>query len=316
MNIQNLREFIYLAETLSFSATARQFYVSQSVLSKHIASMEEELGAKLFVRDSHHVRLTRSGSAFLEEASSIVGSYERAVARIAAINQSFETVVRVGYLRNAARPFLAMFLKWMQRERPEVRVDLSCMEYGEIFSALARRKIDLAMAIDLDPGMRVRCDSLVVYEDRFDAIVSYGHPLARYAPDGISADALCGQQLLLPDPAAYPGMSDFVERLLPGDCAPSAMRQYYSDVDTMYLDVEMGKCIAFSSEHNIPVFGDRVCYLPVVDTPTNYNVSALWLKDTNADTVAPCLEALEYCKAKLAAKAYGSPGGSGSQTAL
>ena len=123
MNIDHLSEFIYVAETLSFSAAAKRFYVSQSVLSKHIAAMEDELCTKLFVRDSHHVRLTRSGEAFLEEATAIVNDYERALARIAAINQSFETVVRVGYLRNACRPFLAMFLKRMKKERPEVRVN-------------------------------------------------------------------------------------------------------------------------------------------------------------------------------------------------
>lgn len=301
MNIEHLREFIYLAKTLSFSVTARQFYVSQSVLSKHIASMEGELGVKLFLRDSHHVRLSQSGKAFFEEACALVGGYDRAIARIVAINQSFESVVRVGYLRNAARPFLAMFLKRMQRDCPLVRVNLFCMEYGELLSALNARKVDLAMTIDVDADMRMRCDSAVIYEDRFDAIAGYDHPLAALREKGISTEDLCECQLLLPDPSTYSGMSDFISSLLPTQCT-SLARRYYSDVDTMYLDVEMGEHVAFSSEHNIPVFGDKVCFLQIKDKPTSYNVSALWLKDANGDVVAPCLEALDYCKSRLWSK--------------
>ena len=114
------------------------------------------------------------------------------------------------------------------------------------------------------------------------------------------SDQLCGQKLLLPDPVAYPGLSDFVDGLLPDHC--SSMRRYYNDVDTMYLDVEIGEYVAFPSEHNIPVFSDRVCFLPINDRPSNYDVSALWLKDASREAVAPCLDALGRCREWLAAK--------------
>lgn len=293
-----MREFICLAETLSFSATAKRFYISQSVLSKRIASMEAELGVPLFTRDSHHVRLTKSGKVFLEEAASIVGGYERALARVQAVNQEYEAVARVGYLRNAARPFLAMFLKRMKKEHPEVRLALTCMEYGELFAAINAQKIDVGLAIDLDVDTRSRCDSLAIYEDRFDAIVAREHPLAAYEETGVTSDMLCGQKLLLPDPAAYPGMSDFVEDILHG-CDNWSYRRY-GDVDTMYLDVEANGYIAMSSEHNIPVFGDRACFLRLNDRDTSYNVSALWLKSASLSAVKPCLDALEYCRDWLA----------------
>ena len=51
MNIDHLREFVYLAETLSFAATARHFFISASVLSKHVSALEDDLQVKLFVRD-------------------------------------------------------------------------------------------------------------------------------------------------------------------------------------------------------------------------------------------------------------------------
>ena len=51
-----------------------------------------------------------------------------------------------------------MFLKRMKKEHPEVRVNLTCMEYGELLAALNMRKVDLALTIDLDPEARGRCD--------------------------------------------------------------------------------------------------------------------------------------------------------------
>lgn len=294
MNIEHMREFIYLAKTLSFSATAKQFYISQSVLSKRIASMEGELGVPLFTRDSHHVRLTKSGRAFLEEASSLVGSYEHALERVRAINQSYETVVRIGYMRNAARPFLAMFVKRMKKDHPEVQLLLTCMEYGELFAAINARKVDIGLGIDLDADTRARCDTFVIYEDCFDAIVAHDHPLASYEQSGITSDVLCGCKLLLPDPAVYSGMSDFVEGVL-AECSEGPYRRY-GDVDTMYLDVETGDYVAMSSEHNIPVFGDKASFLRINDKNTKYNVSALWLKGTNESMVAPCLEVLARCR--------------------
>ena len=70
----------------------------------------------------------------------------------------------------------------------------------------------------------------------------------------------------------------------------------YSDVDTMYLDVETSACVAMSSEHNIPVFGDMASFLRINDRNTGYNVSALWLKGTSSNVVEPCLEALVRCR--------------------
>ncbi len=338
VNIEYLREFVSLASSLSFNETARQFYISQSVLSKHIASMEKELGAKLFSRDSHHVRLTKCGQAFYEEAEIIIGSFDRATSRIAAINQSFETVVRIGYLRNASRPFLSFFLKkmrkerpdiridvtcmeygelftamnsrridigfaidldpgmrakctTMRKERPDIRIDVTCMEYGELFTAMNSRRIDIGFAIDLDPGMRAKCTTMPLYEDQFYAVVSRDHPLA-FFEQGVESVQLCGQKLLLPEPTAYPGMSDFVNTLLPDHCT-ALKRAYYSDVDTAFLDVNIEGYVFFSSGHNIPVFGDQAAFIPILDKQTSYSVSAMWLADTSARIIEPCLPILE-----------------------
>lgn len=58
MNIESLSEFAYLADTLSFRRTAEHFYVSRSVISRHLAALEDALGVVLLERNARGVELT------------------------------------------------------------------------------------------------------------------------------------------------------------------------------------------------------------------------------------------------------------------
>lgn len=71
MNIDYIHEFCALAEVKKYSEAAEISFISQSALSKHIKSLEAELGAPLFHRTAHCVVLTEFGEAFLPYAKEI-----------------------------------------------------------------------------------------------------------------------------------------------------------------------------------------------------------------------------------------------------
>lgn len=296
MDINRMREFSYLADTLSFSTTAKHFYLSQSVLSKHIASMEDELSAKLFVRDSHHVRLTEQGLSFKRDVGAIIGSYERAVLNIASINDDFTSTVSVGYLRNATRPFITRFCKAMARRHPEVNVNLRCFEYGDLLYASSVGSVDVAVSMRLDPSIDDRYEHVAVYRDRFDAVVSHAHPLAAF--DEITSDQLSGHALLLPDDMVYAGMYDFVKNLLPDDFA-NGRNALYRDVDTLFLKVQAEDYVGFSSEHNKPQFSKDVKFLPIADRASEYDVCAFVRAGEHTDATRACFDAFWECAREL-----------------
>ena len=300
MNIDHLKEFIHLAETLNFSATAEHFFVSPSVLSKHIAAMESELSAKLLDRDSHSVCLTEAGQVFLEDAQTIVTTFSHSIENIAALDNNCKAVVRVGYMRNAACPFLNMFMRYMRTYFPDVQIMPICMEYGELYYALCADRVDLGFGLDPRFGNAAELSSVSVYSDRFDVVVSPDHPLAKRVDGGISAHELSRVDVMLPNPDSYPGMSEFVEGILPEGC--TGRKNYYRDIDTAYLSVELGLAAVFSSEHNMEVFGDQVKFIRINDADTSYHVSAFWGRNTKNDAIGSCLEAVEYCRDKLARK--------------
>lgn len=69
-------EFVTLAENCSFQQTAAEMFVSESVLSKHIKALEEELGVLLFDRKSRKVFLSKYGKAFYPYAKEMVGQFD------------------------------------------------------------------------------------------------------------------------------------------------------------------------------------------------------------------------------------------------
>ena len=79
MNINHLIEYIYLAETKSFRRTADYFYVSKSVISRHLAALEETVGVKLVDRGNKSVQLTEAGKVFYDEAKNVLHAYADAV---------------------------------------------------------------------------------------------------------------------------------------------------------------------------------------------------------------------------------------------
>ena len=71
MDIEYFREFVILAETKNFWAASERLYIGQSSLSKHIKTLERDLGAPLFERTSRKVELTEFGKLMLPYAQSL-----------------------------------------------------------------------------------------------------------------------------------------------------------------------------------------------------------------------------------------------------
>ncbi len=76
-----LHEFATLAQKLNYASAARFLNMSQSTLSRHISSLERQLGVRLFTRGTK-TELTYEGAILLEEASSVFAAEERIAQRL------------------------------------------------------------------------------------------------------------------------------------------------------------------------------------------------------------------------------------------
>ncbi|MFD5875294.1 LysR substrate-binding domain-containing protein [Streptomyces sp. NPDC060322] len=139
-----LRTFLAVAQTLSFTQAARRLGVRQSTVSQHVRRLESEAGRQLFTRDTHRVDLTQDGEAMLGFARTILQANERAAA--------FFTGTRLrGRLRfGASEDFvltrLPEILESFRREHPEVELELTVELSGALHRQLAAGRLDLVLA--------------------------------------------------------------------------------------------------------------------------------------------------------------------------
>lgn len=125
METRDLGLFCDLAETLSFARSSERKHISPSGLSRAIQRLEEELGARLFVRDNRHVGLTPAGERFLPSATATLRNL--AEARAEALGES-EGVVR-GVIDlyasvTACYAVLPPLLAEFRKEHPEAQIHL------------------------------------------------------------------------------------------------------------------------------------------------------------------------------------------------
>jgi DNA-binding transcriptional LysR family regulator len=80
---QAMRIFVKVAETESFSESARQLRMSAPAVTRAIASLEELIGARLFIRTTRSVKLTEAGSRYLDDCRRILADIDEAEAAAA-----------------------------------------------------------------------------------------------------------------------------------------------------------------------------------------------------------------------------------------
>src|SRR5690349_5300700 len=67
-----LTSFLAVAEARSFTSAGRKLHLQQSTVSQHVKRLEDTVGRRLFVRDTHSVKLTQDGAAMLEFAKRVL----------------------------------------------------------------------------------------------------------------------------------------------------------------------------------------------------------------------------------------------------
>lgn len=293
MDIRYIEEFLYVADTLSYKRAAEHFFASRSVISRHVSALEDAVGTQLLYRDSHVVRLTAAGEVFHHEARIILRDWDAALKRTRQASAGDCTIVRLGYLRNAARPVLSHFVREMKRRFPDVSLSLACMDYADLVRAIAEDAMDVALAVNVDPSISRHYRSTPVYTDHYTVVCAQDHPLAQGDSSVEFAD-LRNQRILMPDSYVYGRQLDEVRDLIDEETM-NASRSYYSDADALTLMVETENVLAFSSTINNIIFNDRLHVLQLTDIDTSFTVSAFYGQGFSGHGYEACREVFEWC---------------------
>src|ERR1700712_2409300 len=95
MDLQQIKNFLLLSDTLNFRKAAEQINIVQPALSRQIQLLENEMGAMLFDRSKRTVALTEAGIFFQKEADRILQDLSKTIVRTAQVHNGEAGEVRI-----------------------------------------------------------------------------------------------------------------------------------------------------------------------------------------------------------------------------
>ena len=180
VSLHTLRLFLRVAETRSFSEASRAENVSQPALSRSIRMLEDQLGIRLFDRDTRNVALTSAGLILQPIAERLISDYDAAFSDLAQSISGERGHVTIGVLPSIAAGLLPNVLARFQAERPQVDVKVEDTLSDSLSELLQERRIDFAIGIEPDADRRLEFQPL--FSDEFVLVVRRGDPLDMREP--------------------------------------------------------------------------------------------------------------------------------------
>ncbi|MGC5166889.1 LysR family transcriptional regulator [Luteimicrobium sp. DT211] len=188
LDLRKLRYFVTVADALHFGRAAEELHIAQPALSRQIRALEDDLGAPLFIRDSHGVVLTDAGRQLLDDAGPLLAS-ARAVRRRVSVAARGGRRLVVGFRAGipvipAARAFGA--------RHPDVVVDVQRTEWDDQAQTVLDGRVDVGfvrLPVD-ETGLRL----VPLFTEPLLVALPTSHPLA--GKEEISESDLAGERLI------------------------------------------------------------------------------------------------------------------------
>ena len=144
-DLRRLRQFVAVAEELSFRRAADRLHMSQPPLSQMIRALEKDLGVKLFERTRRKVELTQPGRVLLDQAHRVLSQMERALAAARGAGRGMTGRLTVGFVSSSTFEILPAILRRFRASHPAVDLQLEELDTVDQTDALLQHRIDVAL---------------------------------------------------------------------------------------------------------------------------------------------------------------------------
>ena len=180
MTLQQLEYMMAVARHGHFGRAADACNVTQPTLSAMLGKLEEEIGAKLFDRNSRPVALTAAGKVFLKEAREILGKMDAALLRTREASTGLEGELRIGYTKGYEHSDLPKYLRNFHHEYPNVLISCYRCDTDMLAAGLINGNYDIIFTWDSTNLRQEKALQLQVAEHVPLRVALYAnHPLAR-----------------------------------------------------------------------------------------------------------------------------------------
>jgi DNA-binding transcriptional LysR family regulator len=193
LDLRLVRYFTVVAEYRHFGRAAAALLIAQPSLSRQVARLEQQLGARLLDRTPRGTALTEAGEVFLPRAKAMLRAAEQAAAATRAAAQPSRIVI--GYTPGL---IVTPAVRQLRRQHPDADVQTLHLEWNEPRAALLEHRVDAAVT-----RLPLATDGLhvtILYDEPRVLMVPLDHRLA--GKESVTLDDIADEPIpKMPDPA-------------------------------------------------------------------------------------------------------------------
>ena len=261
MDFRKIEYFLKSAELLNFTKASKELYISPQALTQQISLLEQELGVKLFHRNTRNVTLTEAGLFCYQKFAPVKSAYEQAKKDVQLQFSKQTDTIRIGFFRGLPKNELVTpWLNLILSHFPEVKLEITATDLSAIWKDLNDDKLDICLT-NIDTSFPLEnYETCELRTAPAQIVVSSNHPWA--CKDFISAaDIEQGEMLQLRNDNEL-FQSDFYNSI------KCRVIHAVTDFDSMLVTLENGKYFAVFP----PIFEfQKLAKFKYFSLPTQYD---------------------------------------------
>lgn len=214
LDLHRLRHVVTVAESRNFSRAAEALAITQPALSRSIATLEEDLGIRIFDRGRAGVFITAAGAGLVEQAQTLLAHASAMEQNLLRLREGETGTIKFGMAPLVASIFLPRLLVRLRRARPELLLRPLVRKAEELLAALGAGQIELCFVAGAHLPALEHLDQARIGTLSIGLFARAGHPLTAKA--GLDIDDLRFYPFAA-SVAEFPGRAG--RRSLPASCA-------------------------------------------------------------------------------------------------
>jgi DNA-binding transcriptional LysR family regulator len=200
MDLAALHAFVEVARTGSFSLAADALHLTQPAVSRRVAGLESELGARLFDRIGRQVTLTEAGTALLPRARALLHDAEDLRRLVSNLSGRVEGPLVMATSHHIGLRRLPPVLRSFTRQHPHVALEIRFMDSEAACKGVEAGELELAVVtLPLEPIAAL--ETVPVWRDPLRFVVAADDPLG--GVEAVRIEELARRPAVLPSSATY-----------------------------------------------------------------------------------------------------------------
>lgn len=294
MDPKLLKTFITVANHSSFTGAAKELYIAQSAVSKHINQLEKELGVQLLLRDTRMVQLTAAGKQFYRDSVDIMKRMDEAVLRLSGRSSGSSGVLKVGVFSVLAEEIVEIMRRFVSAY-PGVEVTFEWYEFGELIRMTEAGEIDVAFTIGFAANGKTHLRRKTIEKGRMSVLLGKNSPLANR--ETLSLSELEKMKYYAMQPNVTPdGYVNIMTYLTQNGVCPQMIQ--CSSHESMIMELQL-------HDDGYGLMGEYqyrshpgVVFVPLAEEEQpagdNFDLVAMWRADNENPCIGRLLEGLPY----------------------